>query len=243
MIVARYASSVAHKKSKLESHARSAKSTRVENNDSVSPLVAALFAAEQIAKPGKLDGVHIAGSQAKVSTADLAPKILAFAFLRLRDDGAITLETASKKVLFVTSTWVAVHRTGTPSESLGAATASLCSFVRDGKSVRDAIYAWYESDQRNPWPLPIQVATREAISAGYLVASEQKLGGKIGSFFTGAMPTAIAAGKEDEVRAIGAAAAAKWSEYQKQDSALVELLVKQCSSAISGRQEQTEVNT
>jgi hypothetical protein len=208
-----------------------------------SPLVAALFAAEHIAKPGKLDGVHIAGSQAKVSTADLAPKILAFAFLRLRDDGAITLETASKKVLFVTSTWVAVHRKAAPSAALGTATASLCSFTQDGKSVKDAVYAWYQNDRRNPWPLAIQVATQEAIDAGYLVATEQSLGGKIGSFFTGAMPAAIAAGKADDVRAIGAAAAAKWSDYQKQDAAQLDLLVKQCASAISARQEQTEVVT
>ncbi|HKU68293.1 MAG TPA: hypothetical protein VJP85_11000 [Candidatus Baltobacteraceae bacterium] len=63
----------------------------MDTANTVSPLVAVLFAAERIAKPGKLDGVHIAGSDAKVSTADLAPKILAYAFLHLRDEGAITL--------------------------------------------------------------------------------------------------------------------------------------------------------
>ena len=210
----------------------------METAQNVSPLAAALFAAEQIAKPGKLDGVRIAGSDAKVSTADLAPKILAYAFLQLRDEGAVTLQTASKKVLFVTTNWVQIQRTGKQSALTGVA-PSLLNFVTDGKSVRDAVYAWYQQDQRNPWPWAIQLATQEAIEAGYLQAVQQGLGGKIGSLLTGAMPTTVAAGKEDEVRAIGAQAAQKWAEYGAKESALLELLVKQCSGAIGARQEQT----
>lgn len=205
------------------------------------PFVAALFAAERIAKAGKLDNIHIAGSEAKVSTSDLAPKIVAFALLQLRDQGAITMKAASKKVLFVTTNWVELHRTGTPAAGNGVA-AALLSRVVDGKSAKDAVYAWYQRDFANPWPMPIKVATGDAIDAGYLVEVQQGLGGKIGSVFSGSVPTAIVSGKEDEVRAIADAAAAAWQAYAAQDAALLELLVKQCSAAISSRTEQTNLN-
>jgi len=210
----------------------------MENTRTVSPFVSALFAAERIAKPGKLDGIHIAGSDAKVSTADLAPKILAYAFLTLRDEGAISLQVASKKVLFVTTSWVQVQRTGTPGANAGAV-ASLFNSTADGKSVRDAVYAWYRQDQTNPWPWSIQIATQEAIDAGYLAAAQQNIAGKIGSIFSGAMPTAIVAGKEADIRAIGDDAAKKWASYTSADGGLLELLVKQCASGISSRQQQS----
>lgn len=210
----------------------------METAHNVSPFVSALFAAERIAKPGKLDGVHIAGSDAKVSTADLAPKILAYAFLVLRDEGAISLHIASKKVLFVTTSWVQVQRTGTPGGNAGAATA-LFNCTTDGKSVKDAVYAWYRQDVANPWPFAIQIATQEAIDAGYLAAAQQNVAGKIGSIFTGAMPTSIVAGKEAEVRDIGEDAAKQWASYASADAALVELLVKQCAGGISSRQQQS----
>lgn len=209
----------------------------METAHTLSPLAALLFAAEQVAKPGRLDGIHIAGSDAKVSTGDLAPKLLAFAFLHLRDEGAISLQCASKKVLFVTTTWVQTMRTGTPTSQSGAV-AALLNCVTNGKSVKDAVYAWYGQDVMNPWPVPIRAATQEAISTGYLQQTEQNIGGKIGSVFTGAVPTVIVSGKEAEVRAIADEAAKKWAAYAAQDAALLDLLVKQCSGGISARQEQ-----
>ena len=64
----------------------------------------------------------------------------------------------------------------------------------------------------NPWPLP---------------------------FFTGAVPAAIAPGKENDVRAIGDDAAKAWTAYGANDAALLELVVKQCAGGISSRQQQT----
>ncbi|HKU68292.1 MAG TPA: hypothetical protein VJP85_10995 [Candidatus Baltobacteraceae bacterium] len=141
-------------------------------------------------------------------------------------------------MLFVTTSWVQTERTGSPGASDGLA-ASLYDCVADGKSVKDAVYAWYRQDRLNPWPWPIQVATQEAIEAGYLASQQQHLGGKIGSIFTGAVPTSVVPGKEAEVRAIGDEAANKWSGYGAKDTALLDLLVKQCSGAISARAQQT----
>lgn len=152
--------------------------------------------------------------------------------------GAISLQIASKKVLFVTTSWVQVQRAGTPGANAGAATA-LFNCTTNGKSVRDAVYAWYRQDVANPWPFAIQIATQEAIEAGYLAAVQQNIAGKIGSIFTGAMPTSIAAGKEADVRAIGEDAAKKWAGYTSADGALVEMLVKQCAGGISSRQQQS----
>ena len=128
-------------------------------------------------------------------------------------------------------------RTGTPTSQSGAV-AALLNCVTNGKSVKDAVYAWYGQDVMNPWPVPIRAATQEAISTGYLQQTEQNIGGKIGSVFTGAVPTVIVSGKEAEVRAIADEAAKKWAAYAAQDAALLDLLVKQCSGGISARQEQ-----
>jgi hypothetical protein len=173
-----------------------------------------------------------------VSTSDLAPKILAFTFMHLRDEGAIALQAASKKVLFVTTNWIDAHRTGSPTATTGAA-AALYNRIGDGVSVKDAVYAWYPGDYANPWPLPIQTATKEAVEAGFLQTVQQGVGGKLGSMFTGAMPTTIVSGKEADVRAIADDAAKKWQAYQAQDSGFLDLLVKQCAGGISLHTEQT----
>jgi hypothetical protein len=213
----------------------------MDTTRTVTPLAAALLAAEKIAKPGKLDGVHIAGSQAKVSQSDLAAKLLAFAFMHLRDEGALTLQIASKKVLFVTTTWVQVQRTGSPAATDGVA-AALFNATRDGKSVRDAVWDWFGQSYSNPYPIPVQAATQEAIEAGYLLPAKQGIGGVIGSMFTGAVATTVAPGKEDDVRAIADETAAKWAEYQTNGSALLDMVVKQCTSGIHGRLEASTPN-
>lgn len=202
-------------------------------------MVAALFAAERIAKPGNaMYKAPIPGSHAKTNPLDFAPKMFAYAMLCLRDEGAITLQIASKKVLFVTTAWIEVHRAASPGASVGLS-ARLLQAVVDGKSAKDVVAAWFPSDVYNPWGLAVQAATQEAIDAGYLAPVEQKsVVGKIGSKLTGNLATTVLAGKETELRRIADDTAKRWAAYQAQDGTLLERLVKECGGGISARRSQ-----
>ncbi len=202
-------------------------------------MAAALFAAERIAKRGNaMYKAPIPGSNAITNPLDFTPKMFAYGLLSLRDEGAITLQVTSKKVLFVTTTLVEVHRTGSASTSVGLS-ARLLAAVVDGKSAKDAVAAWYPNDVYNPWGLAIRSGTQEAVDAGYLDVVGQKLTGKLGSILTSNLPTVVAPGKDVELRAIADDAATRWDAYQARESALLEALVKQCGAGVSSRRSQT----
>lgn len=202
-------------------------------------MVAALFAAESIAKPGNaMYKAPIPGSASKTNPLDFAPKMFAYGLLSLRDEGAVTLQTASKKVLFVTTAWVEVRRTGSAAASVGLS-VRLLEAAGDAKSAKDTVAAWFPSDVYNPWGLAIRAAMQEAVDAGYLAPAEQKLSGKLGSMLTGNLPTTVVPGKETELRAIADDAAKQWAAYRGRESELLEQLVKQCGAGISSRRSQT----
>lgn len=68
------------------------------------------LACDRIAKPGgALNSVHSPVTDAKVNFGDLCAKMFAYGLLLLREEGAIDLTVAEKKVLFVKSHFAQIH--------------------------------------------------------------------------------------------------------------------------------------
>ncbi len=210
----------------------------MDATQSPTPFVAALFAGDRIAKPGNaMYHTSIPGSAAQANPLDLAPKLFAYTLLCLRDEGAIAFAEMSKKVLFVTTAWIHVTRTGKPTSATGLA-ARLFERIGDGKSAKDVVRAWFASDVYNPWGDTVAAATKEAIDAGYLVPEKQGAAASLGAKLTRFVATTVAPGREEELHKVAADAAQRWAGYQSREGALVDALVKQCGSGIGSRRNQ-----
>lgn len=212
----------------------------METAANVSPLLEALFAADKIAKPAggltALTAMNAPAADVKVNQNDVAVKLLAYAFLAMHETGALELSIVEKKVLFVKSTSVQVKHGAAPLPKDGTI-GGIMSNVMDGKTVRDAIYAWFREDVTNPYSVVVQSVLGEAIAAGYLVQARQNLGGAIGNAFKGVLPTERVPERAPEIEELREAGAQRWAGFAAKDAALVEQVLKQCSSALSGRTE------
>lgn len=212
----------------------------METAANVSPLLEALFAADKIAKPAggltALMSMNAPGADAKVNQNDVAVKLLAYAFLSMREIGALELSVVEKKVLFVKSTSVQVKHGAQPLPKDGIIGGVMSNAV-DGKTVYDAIYTWLRQDYSNPYSVVVQSVQEEAIAAGYLVRTRQNLGGALGNAFRGVMPTERVPERAAEIENLRQAGAQRWAGFAAKDAALVEQVLKQCSSALNARTE------
>lgn len=210
----------------------------METAANVSPLLESLFAADKIAKPaGGLTGlmaIDAPGADVKVNQNDVAVKLLAYAFLAMQEIGALELSAVEKKVLFVKSTSVQVKHGAQPLPKDGVIGGIMASVV-DGKSVHDAIYAWFGQDFANPYSVLVQSVLEEAIAAGYLVKAHQNLGSALGNAFKGILPTQPVPERKADIETLREAGARRWAGFAAKDAAMVDHVLKQCSSALGAR--------
>jgi hypothetical protein len=202
----------------------------------VNAFVAALFGAGSIAKPGK---TSLPGVQQKIDVNDLAAKMLAFAFMRMREDGALDFEGASRKRLFATVRWLNAQKKSA-STTQGGQAAKLFAAVTDGNSVSSAVEKWFGGAVTNPWWAVLSSAFEDAVAAGYLVHDDtqpQSIGEKLKAMFSPEKPPGLVAGKDAEVRAIAEQAATQWKAFQSVQADLVNQLVQDCNGGIAGCEE------
>lgn len=205
----------------------------------MNPLLEALFAADHIAGTGGMLSIQSPGApDKKVSTLDLANKLLAYGFLCAKEQGALDLAVGIKKVLFVKSTFVEVKRGSTPAQFDSPLLAGLIQNVVDGKTVYDAIYTWFGEDVDNPYAGVVQGAVDEALRAGYLQMAQQKLLGAIASACGGVARTEPVPAKADEIASIRDAGIKRWDAWNASDKNLVHEVVLQCSKALGARKTQ-----
>lgn len=203
----------------------------------VSPMVAAYLAADRIANPGgALNSIHAPCVDAKVNMADLCAKIFAVTFLRFRDDGLIKIELIEKKVLFVRTQHIVLHKQSETSGFQGGA-AGLFGSIGEGGSAGDAVRRWYGADYARPYLFILQTAREEALGAGFVTAeATQGLGEKVGAMLTGAR-VAPEPGKAAEIAAIVDSLAERWQRFIAEEPQLESALVKECNGAIKSRTE------
>ncbi|MHB8140596.1 MAG: hypothetical protein ACYDHD_04985 [Vulcanimicrobiaceae bacterium] len=210
-----------------------------QGNDTLSaasPLEAAYLAADKIASSGGMGAAHAPVNGTKVNLSDMCAKMLAFTFLALWDENAVELALTDRKVLFVKTKQVTVHKKRENTQTAGA--QPLLSAIQDGKSAHDAVYAWFGTDYENPWAFVVEIALRDAERHGLLV--EDKSGGlkaKLGALLTGESRVHPVAEKQREVDAVADVCAQRWKQFEAEHSDLAQQLVKECSKAISGRKE------
>jgi hypothetical protein len=214
------------------------RSGAMEIAENVSPLLEALFAADKIAKPAggltALWAINAPGADAKVNQNDVAVKLLEYAFLWMHETGALELDVVEKKTLFVKSTSVQVKLGSQPLPKDGVI-GGIMSNVVDGKTAYDAIYDWFRRPVANPYSVLVQAVLEEAIAAGFLVKAHQNVGGAVGNTFRGVLPTERVPERAADIEALRQAGAQRWAGFNAKDGALVEQVLKQCSSALNSR--------
>ena len=218
----------------------------METAANVSPLLEGLFAADKICKPAggltAMMGMNAPGADAKVNQNNVAVKLFAYAFLSMQEIGALELSVVEKKVLFVKTTSVQVKHGAQPLPTDGVL-GGIMKNVVDGKTVRDAICAWFGRDFANPYSVFVQMVLEEAIAAGYLVRQQQNLGGAISNAFKGTLPTQRVPERAAEIENLRQAGAVRWAGFAAKDAALVDQVLKQCSSALDSRTESRNTDT
>lgn len=207
------------------------------------PLVDAFLACDRIAKPGgALTSIHSPVTDAKVSFGDTCAKMLANAFLSLHADGAIDLKVVEKKILFVKTHYVELRKKSAAT-TLADPCQELLNACVDGKSAKDAVYAFLRNDSNNPWSVVAKYASKQAIGLGLLRELKGGLTGMVGEKLTGIPKLETVPEKAAEIEARVAACAQRWSEFTSADAQLAEQLVSDCYNGIKSRTTQTDVSS
>ncbi len=196
----------------------------------ISPFIAAFLAADQIAKPGgAMNAIRAPVTDAKVNFSDVCAKMFAYAFLCLLDDGAVDITLTNRKALFGTKNQALIQKKRETTPVSGC--ASLLAAVRDGKSVRDAVYACLGKSSPSPWKQVVQTAFKEASAAGLLVAA----GDGIGTAFTGLPKMRPVPEQQAEIAAIASGCAQRWKRFEDEHADLAQQLVTECYGGINSR--------
>lgn len=209
----------------------------------MNPLFEALFAADHIAgKGGMISMPAPAVDGVKVSINDLATKLLAYGFLRAQEAGALDLTLESKKILFVTHKFVVTKRGATPVDMENRMINGWLQNVVDGKTVKDAVVAWFREDQNNPYAIVVQDVLQEAIAAGYMTPMKQNIVGKVGNLFGALAKAERVPEKTAEMQPIRQIGVERWEKWKAADPALVDEVVKQCSAALASRTKREDLS-
>ena len=204
------------------------------------PLADMLLACDSVAKPGgALNSIHSPVTGAKVHFGDLCAKMFAYGFLLLRKEGAVELELTEKNVFFVKTHAATVHKKRDTTTLPGPCPALLSAAI-DGKSARDAVYATFDRDYRNPWGQVASAAADQLTTAGLFQTVKGGLGAKLGEMTTGLPKMEAVPGKEEEIQSRIATCAQKWNDFAKAEPQLCEQLVKDCYNGIQSRTEQRD---
>ena len=203
------------------------------------PFADAFLACDRIAKPGgALNSVHSPVTDARVNFGDLCAKMFAYGFVLLREEGAVELRLAEKKVLFVKSHFAQIHKKAETTE-YAAPLPRLLECVQDGKSARDAIWRLIGDDMLSPWSFVASLAFQQAAEAGLVL---EKKGGFFGKMATGIPKLELVTGKSDEISQRIETCAQRWEAFAKAEPELAERLVKDCYEGISSRTRQREID-
>lgn len=206
----------------------------------ISPFAGAYLAGDRIAKTSGIMSISAPAGGAKVSIEDLAVKIFAASFAELAALGALSMQIEEKKVLFIKTQRLVIHR-GAGAAPAGPL-AGLLECSVDGETVKDAVRRWFGSDVGSPWAVAINAASREAQECGLVAPAEAGLAKKLAGKLTGTAYMAAVEEKRAEIEAIAGATVERWTAFQTREPAVAAALLKEIADGLKSRVEASDYN-
>lgn len=192
--------------------------------------------ADRIAPKDKAmtQGAKVPCTEVKVQKKALAQTMFAVAFMRLRDQGQITLDIEEKGFLFFKWKKTKLRRTG--SEGRPGLEGAVMETASEEDGVRQVVWRWFGQDMRDPWRHVINQAIAEAGAMGYLKEVDAQRG-KVAGFLLGKTDFQPDCDRIASLEGQFEEFAARWREFQQAEPQVYDEVMTECSKAIASRLE------